>query len=60
MEPDALTLGTLSADMIPTADDFFDANDEADLDRPTEGFASIPEALEDIRRGKVRDLHAWA
>lgn len=44
---DAIALGTLSAD------DFFDANDESDLDCPTEGFASISEALEDIRNGKL-------
>lgn len=27
--------------------------DEADLDRPTEGFSSIEEAIEDVRKGKV-------
>ncbi|KAL0546657.1 hypothetical protein IC582_016569 [Cucumis melo] len=27
--------------------------DETDLDRPTEGFSSIEEAIEDVRRGKV-------
>ncbi|PIA52015.1 hypothetical protein AQUCO_01000120v1 [Aquilegia coerulea] len=53
MQPDAITMGTLSADMIPTADSFSDATDELDLDTPTEGFASIPEALEDIRQGKL-------
>lgn len=28
-------------------------DDEFDLDSPTQGFASIPEAIEDIRQGKV-------
>ncbi|KAE8669420.1 Bifunctional riboflavin biosynthesis protein RIBA 1 [Hibiscus syriacus] len=28
-------------------------DDEFDSDRPTEGFASIPEAIEDIRQGKM-------
>lgn len=28
-------------------------NNEFDLDSPAEGFASIPEAIEDIRQGKV-------
>ncbi|GAB2232137.1 hypothetical protein Drorol1_Dr00011159 [Drosera rotundifolia] len=27
-------------------------HDDFDLDRPTEGFASIPDAIEDIRKGK--------
>lgn len=33
-----------------------DNNNEFDLDSPTVGFASIPEAIEDIRRGKVSTL----
>ncbi|KAJ0097248.1 hypothetical protein Patl1_28255 [Pistacia atlantica] len=41
VQPDALGFGTLAAE-----------DDEYDLDRPTEGFASIPEAIEDIRQGK--------
>ncbi|CAM8909720.1 unnamed protein product [Rhodiola kirilowii] len=52
-QPDALAFGTLSADTIPTASGFPDDNDEFDLDRPTEGFASIPEAIEDVRKGKM-------
>ncbi|MQM01338.1 hypothetical protein Taro_034094 [Colocasia esculenta] len=45
----------LQDDTAPTAaaDSFFVENDdELDLDRPSEGFFSIPEAIEDIRRGK--------
>ncbi|XP_011022835.1 PREDICTED: bifunctional riboflavin biosynthesis protein RIBA 1, chloroplastic-like isoform X2 [Populus euphratica] len=45
--------GTLSAEITPTTGGFFADNDEYDLDRPTEGFASIPEAIEDIRQGKL-------
>lgn len=31
----------------------FHADEEFDLDHPAEGFSSIPEAIDDIRRGKV-------
>ncbi|XP_057748936.1 bifunctional riboflavin biosynthesis protein RIBA 1, chloroplastic-like isoform X4 [Arachis stenosperma] len=31
---------------------FSDEDDEFDLDTPTQGFASIPEAIQDIRNGK--------
>jgi 3,4-dihydroxy 2-butanone 4-phosphate synthase/GTP cyclohydrolase II len=53
IQPDAVTFGTLAADTIPTSSGFPVDNDEFDLDRPTEGFSSIPEAIEDIRQGKV-------
>ncbi|KAK7289929.1 hypothetical protein RIF29_03971 [Crotalaria pallida] len=33
--------------------DFSDDTNEFDLDKPTPGFASIPEAIEDIRQGKM-------
>ncbi|KAK4840495.1 hypothetical protein QYF36_010252 [Acer negundo] len=36
----------------PTTTGFLTNDDEHDLDRPTEGFATIPEAIEDIRQGK--------
>lgn len=49
--PDAIGFGSLAAEITPTTSGFF--ADEYDLDRPTEGFASIPEAIEDIRQGKV-------
>lgn len=39
--------------MAPTASGFPLENDEFDLDMPSEGFSSIPEAIEDIRQGKV-------
>lgn len=53
MQPDAVALGALAADTAPTSVGFVVDNDECDLDRPTEGFASIPEAIEDIRNGKI-------
>lgn len=53
MQPDAVSFGALSADTAPTSTGFPADNDEFDLDRPTAGFASVPEAIEDIRQGKV-------
>ncbi|KAG6504763.1 hypothetical protein ZIOFF_037110 [Zingiber officinale] len=35
-------------------DNFSVYDDEPDLDYPTDGFSSIPEAIEDIRQGKAR------
>ncbi|TKY71488.1 Bifunctional riboflavin biosynthesis protein RIBA 1 [Spatholobus suberectus] len=45
--------GTLAADTGLTNNVFSVDNDEFDLDSPTAGFASIPEAIEDIRQGKM-------
>ncbi|XP_043720651.1 bifunctional riboflavin biosynthesis protein RIBA 1, chloroplastic-like isoform X1 [Telopea speciosissima] len=53
MQPDAILFGTLAAEMIPATDDLFDDTEEHDLDHPTAGFSSIPEAIEDIRQGKM-------
>lgn len=50
---DAVAFGTLAAEITPNTSSFFIADDEFDLDRPTAGFASIPEAVEDIRQGRV-------
>lgn len=52
-QPDAVAFGTLAAEITPNTSGFFIADDEFDLDRPTAGFASIPEAVEDIRQGKM-------
>lgn len=52
-QADALAFGTLVADIIPTPSGFPAEVDEFDLDQPTEGFSSIPDAIEDIRQGKV-------
>ncbi|OAY35779.1 bifunctional riboflavin biosynthesis protein RIBA 1, chloroplastic isoform X1 [Manihot esculenta] len=53
LQPDAIGFGTLSAEITPTTNAFFPNDDEHDLDRPTDRFASIPEAIEDIRQGKL-------
>lgn len=53
LQSDAVAFGTLAADTAPISSGFPIDNDEYELDRPTEGFASIPEAIEDIRQGKV-------
>ncbi|MCD7449646.1 Bifunctional riboflavin biosynthesis protein RIBA 1, chloroplastic [Datura stramonium] len=52
-QPDAVAFGTLAADVVPTTSGFSSDNDEFDLDHPTEGFSSVPEAIEDIRQGKM-------
>lgn len=52
IQPDAVALGTLSAEITPITMGFYSDDDEFNLDRPTEGFSSIPEAIEDIRRGR--------
>ncbi|XP_057970570.1 bifunctional riboflavin biosynthesis protein RIBA 1, chloroplastic-like isoform X2 [Malania oleifera] len=51
-QADSVTFGTLTSEIAPTSSGFFTDSDEFDLDLPTEGFASIPEAIEDIRQGK--------
>ncbi|KAK9677645.1 hypothetical protein RND81_11G158000 [Saponaria officinalis] len=53
MQADAVALGALAADTAPTSAGFSEEDDEYELDLPTKGFASIPEAIEDIRQGKI-------
>ncbi|PWA45948.1 bifunctional riboflavin biosynthesis protein RIBA 1, chloroplastic [Artemisia annua] len=53
IQPDSIALGTLSAETTPTMGGFSPGADEYDLDQPTAGFSSIPEAIEDIRQGKM-------
>ncbi|KAL4362941.1 hypothetical protein GQ457_04G003610 [Hibiscus cannabinus] len=50
---DAMTFETLAADTAPISNGFPIDNDDFDLDRPTKGFASIVDAIEDIRQGKM-------
>ncbi|KAK9228614.1 hypothetical protein WN944_021566 [Citrus x changshan-huyou] len=52
-QSDTIGFGTLGAEITPKTSDFFPNDDEFDLDRPTKGFASISEAIEDIRQGKL-------
>ncbi|GAB4838518.1 hypothetical protein Ancab_028064 [Ancistrocladus abbreviatus] len=53
MQSDAISFGTLAADTAPVSVGFPTNNDEFDLDSPSEGFSSIPGAIEDIRQGKI-------
>ncbi|XAR53033.1 GTP cyclohydrolase II [Bertholletia excelsa] len=52
-QPDAIAFRTLAAETTPAIVSFPIENGEFDLDHPTEGFSSIPEAIEDIRQGKM-------
>ncbi|KAJ6860222.1 bifunctional riboflavin biosynthesis protein RIBA 1 [Populus alba x Populus x berolinensis] len=47
LQPETVAFGPLSVDNA------FNGNDDRQLDRPSEGFSSIPDAIEDIRRGKI-------
>ncbi|KAG8481557.1 hypothetical protein CXB51_026385 [Gossypium anomalum] len=51
VQPNAISFETLAAEITPVTNGFF--ADEYDLDHPTQGFASIQEAIEDIRQGKL-------
>ncbi|KAL8536221.1 hypothetical protein ACS0TY_011741 [Phlomoides rotata] len=53
IQSDSVVLGALAADMAPTTSGFPVENDEYDLDVPLKGFSSIPEAIEDVRNGKM-------
>ncbi|RDY09410.1 Bifunctional riboflavin biosynthesis protein RIBA 1, chloroplastic, partial [Mucuna pruriens] len=50
---DTFAFGTVSDEMNPIIKDFFVDGSEHDLGCPTQGFSSIPEAIEDIRQGKL-------
>ena len=50
---DDVAVGTNVVDVGSADEEFSSYDDERDLDDPTEGFASIQEAIEDIRQGKV-------
>ncbi|GAU24101.1 hypothetical protein TSUD_388940 [Trifolium subterraneum] len=52
--------GTLTSDLEITSTSFPVDYNEFDLESPAEGFASIPEAIEDIRRGKLATPEAMA
>uniref|UniRef100_A0A1J3FL00 GTP cyclohydrolase II n=1 Tax=Noccaea caerulescens TaxID=107243 RepID=A0A1J3FL00_NOCCA len=53
-QADSGSLGTLAADSGPApANGFVSEDDDYELDLPTPGFSSIPEAIEDIRQGKL-------
>ncbi|KAL7199802.1 hypothetical protein ACSBR2_021993 [Camellia fascicularis] len=52
-QPESIAFGTLGAETTPATFGFPVDNDEFDLDYPTKAFSSIPEAIEDIRQGKM-------
>ncbi|KAL5992561.1 Bifunctional riboflavin biosynthesis protein RIBA 1, chloroplastic [Asimina triloba] len=52
LKADSIALGTIEADIAPATNDSLINNDDFDLDQPSEGFSSIPQAIEDIRQGK--------
>lgn len=56
LQADSVFLGTLSPSDSPNAppNGFVAEDDDFELDLPTPGFSSIPEAIQDIRQGKVR------
>lgn len=56
MQPEAIAFGALTADTAPASVGFPEYIDEFDSDIPTQGFSSIPEAIKDIRQGKVNCL----
>ncbi|KAG9147184.1 hypothetical protein Leryth_005414 [Lithospermum erythrorhizon] len=51
--PRQMKLGKTAAAITPNGSMVATDDDECDLDRPTKGFASISEAIEDIRQGKM-------
>nr|GEW87600.1 bifunctional riboflavin biosynthesis protein RIBA 1, chloroplastic-like [Tanacetum cinerariifolium] len=53
VEDESIALGTLAAEMVPSDTISFSDDGKYDLDWPTSGFSSIPEALDDIRQGKM-------
>ncbi|KAD6795386.1 hypothetical protein E3N88_06282 [Mikania micrantha] len=53
IQPASIALGTLTAETTPSMSDFSTGLDEYDLDQPTTGFSSIPDAIKDIRQGKM-------
>ncbi|XP_009777008.1 bifunctional riboflavin biosynthesis protein RIBA 1, chloroplastic [Nicotiana tabacum] len=52
-QPDTIAVGTPTAEITPNRSGFLSGDDEFDLDHTAEGFSSIPEAIEDIRQGKM-------
>ncbi|KAJ0743981.1 putative GTP cyclohydrolase II, 3,4-dihydroxy-2-butanone-4-phosphate synthase [Helianthus annuus] len=52
-QPDSIALNALAAETTPSVNGFSSGADEYGSDQPTTGFSSIPEAIEDIRQGKM-------
>merc|ERR1711915_994138 len=53
LETDSIAFGTVVAEITPETDNqVFISEDDVDLDCPSKGFCSIPDAIEAIRQGK--------
>uniref|UniRef100_A0A0C9QU60 TSA: Wollemia nobilis Ref_Wollemi_Transcript_9553_2459 transcribed RNA sequence n=1 Tax=Wollemia nobilis TaxID=56998 RepID=A0A0C9QU60_9CONI len=53
LDTDTVALGTVAAEITPETNKFFCSKDDVDLDCPSKGFCSIPDAIEAIRQGKL-------
>jgi hypothetical protein len=51
----AASFRTVGAEITQETGDFFVSDAEGDPDKPTEGFSSIEDALNSLRKGKVRE-----
>lgn len=49
-----LSFGAVSAEITQETEDFFVSEAEGDPDQPSEGYSSIDEAINALRKGKVR------
>lgn len=56
-ESASVPFGTLDAEITQETIDFFVSDAEGDPDCPSEGYASIEQALDSLRKGKVSILH---
>ncbi|KAL8151898.1 hypothetical protein V2J09_021706 [Rumex salicifolius] len=52
IQPDMADITKFSAEIAPKSKGISTKNNEYDLESPTRGFSSIPDAIEDIRQGK--------
>lgn len=53
LDTDTISFGTVTAEITPETDNqVFISEDDVDLDCPSKGFCSIPDAIEAIRQGK--------
>ncbi|WCJ18782.1 Riboflavin biosynthesis protein RibBA [Euphorbia peplus] len=53
LQSDSTAFGTLAADTAAISNGFPVDDDDFNLDHATQGFSSVPEAIEDIRQGKM-------
>ncbi|KAH9326610.1 hypothetical protein KI387_006788, partial [Taxus chinensis] len=53
LDTETIAIGTLDAEITSETNLFFGSEDDDDLDIPSKGFCSIPDAIEAIRQGKL-------